>query len=143
MPNGSTTTTESAEGHTDFKFLAHVQSLPLVTDSLDQIYSYSIGRNAAETIRTVGTTALKYSGPINPYLQKADSLADDGLKNFESRFPLVKAPSSEIREKTSGAAKTTVDTYVGAFQDKFSGSAGKVKADGQAAAEDVSGQTSK
>lgn len=140
--NGSTQTLD-AKADLHFKFLAHVQALPVVTDSLDQLYAFPLGRGAGETIKSVSATAFKFSGPINPLLKRADSLADSGLKNIESRFPLVKAPTSEIKEKTSGAAKTTVDTYVGAIHDKFGGLASKAKQDGQAVGEDAKAQTSK
>lgn len=36
---------------------------------------------------------------ISPYLSKADSLGDSGLSNLESRFPIVKEPTSSIYEK--------------------------------------------
>lgn len=144
LANGSShPSADNSAGGLQFKFLAHVQSLPVVTDSLDQIYSYPIGRNAGETIKAASLTAFKFTGPINPLLQKADSFADNGLTNIESRFPLVKAPTSEIKEKTSGAAKTTVDTYVGAFHDKFGAAASKAKTNGSEATDEAKAQTSK
>lgn len=143
LTNGSAPSIENSAGGLQFKFLAHVQSLPVINDSLDQLYSYPIGRNAGETLKAASATAFRFTGPINPLLQKADSFADNGLKNIESRFPLVKAPTSEIKEKTSGAAKTTVDTYVGAFHDKFGAASSKARENGHALGDEAKAQTSK
>lgn len=139
MANGSAPTIENSAGGMEFKFLAHVQSLPVVHDSLDQIYSYPIGRNAGDAIKVVSKSAFKLSGPINPLLAKADEYADSGLKEIESRFPIVKASTSEIKDKTSGAAKTTVGTYVGAAKDKWQGAT----SNGHAAGEKIKAQTGK
>lgn len=137
MANGSAPSAENSQGKMQFKFLAHVQSLPVVHDSIDQIYSHPLGRNAGDAIKVASQSAFKLSGPITPFLAKADSYAEQGLSNIENRFPIVKASTSEIKDKTSGAASATVGTYVGAVQDKWHGAT----SNGHAASEKIKQQT--
>lgn len=103
-----------------YKFLDHLGKLPVVHDSLEQAWQLPLASRAGDAIKQVSTVALKYAGPIEPYLVKADSYADAGLREIENRFPIVKDQPAVIREKTQGAAKTTVDTYVGAAKDRWS-----------------------
>jgi len=107
-----------------YKFLTHISSLPVVHDLGDEMQKYPLAVKAQGAIKQVSITALKMAGPIEPYLEKADGYADAGLVNLENRFPIVKAPTSEVIEKTKQPAviaKSTVDTYVGAAKDKWNG----------------------
>lgn len=119
-----------------YKFLTHVYSLPVVHDLTDELQKYSLAVKAQGAIKQVSDSAYKLAGPIEPYLERADGYADAGLRNLESRFPIVKAPTSEVIEKTKQPAviaKTTVDTYVGAAKEKWNGTAKSVsdKANGK------------
>ncbi|ORY78232.1 hypothetical protein BCR37DRAFT_116943 [Protomyces lactucae-debilis] len=112
---------QDQQPHAKYNFVHHVTSLPLVHDTLDQAKRIPMAKGAGKLVSNVSKTALAYAKPIEPYLERADHYADQQLSNLEQKYPLVKAPTQEIRDKTSGAAKTTVDTYVGAVTDKFSG----------------------
>ncbi|BFZ56189.1 hypothetical protein PYCC9005_003231 [Savitreella phatthalungensis] len=124
-----------ASGNPDqahFKFLDHLSSIPIVHESLEHAGHFPIAARAGDAIKHVSNTAYRYAGPtFEPYLVKADSYADAGLRELEHRFPLVKEQPSVIREKTSGAAKTTVDTYVGAAKERFGQASSQAKSAGE------------
>ena len=113
-----------------YKFLDHLNRLPVVHDSLEQAWQLPLASRAGDAIKQVSSVALKYAGPIEPYLAKADSYADAGLSQIENRFPIVKEQPAVIQ----GAAKTTVDTYVGAAKDRWNSASAHAHTNGNGVA---------
>lgn len=89
------------------KVLSHLQSYPLVHDSLEL---YRTNPYGAKSLSLINTTYTRFIHPLNPYLQtpysylspylhRADDLADTGLSNLDSQFPIVKEDTSKLKEK--------------------------------------------
>ncbi|KAL8702722.1 MAG: hypothetical protein Q9201_004098 [Fulgogasparrea decipioides] len=87
------------------QFLAHVTSYPAVSDSLDAIENNPYGKKgielANEGYNKVVAPVIPYAerpyGYVKPYVQKADELADDGLKKVDAKFPIVKEDTEKIK----------------------------------------------
>jgi len=92
-------------------FISHLISYPVISDSIKTYKQHPLGAKSLSLFDTAYSTAYSniYSplspylktpySYISPYLAKADSLGDSGLSNLESRFPIVKEPTSSIYEK--------------------------------------------
>lgn len=89
------------------KFLDHLQSYPVVSDSIETFKSYPIGKQSLEIANTAYS---KFGKPVEPYLEtpysyakpyanKADELADSALGHVDSTFPIVKDDTSTIVDK--------------------------------------------
>jgi hypothetical protein len=76
-----------------------------VHDSIDGFKANPIGKIslglAGQSYALVAKPLLPYLARpyeyVSPYLRKADSLADDGLRRVDAAFPAVKTPTAEIR----------------------------------------------
>jgi len=87
------------------RVLSHITSYPVVSDSINLYKSNPYGQ---KTISLASTAYSKFAAPVLPYLQgpyslvapyveKADSLADDGLGKVESKFPIIKEDTNKIK----------------------------------------------
>lgn len=87
------------------KVLSHITSYPVVSDSITYYKSNPYGQ---KSINLASTCYSKFAAPVLPYLQgpysyvapyveKADSLADDGLAKVDTKFPIVKEDTSKIK----------------------------------------------
>ncbi|CCU75388.1 unnamed protein product [Blumeria hordei] len=85
-------------------FLSHLKSYPVISDGITTITSNPYG---AKSISITTTSYEKISKPLLPYLRtpiayitpyaaRADSLGNNTLSSFESRFPVVKKPTEEL-----------------------------------------------
>ncbi|KAL8951551.1 MAG: hypothetical protein Q9222_002489 [Ikaeria aurantiellina] len=87
------------------QFIAHVTSYPAVSDSLDAIEKNPYGKKGIELANggynKMVAPAVPYAqrpySYIKPYVQKADELADGGLKKVDNTFPIVKEDSQKIK----------------------------------------------
>lgn len=86
-------------------FLSHITSYPVVHDSISTFKSNPIGQLsldiADQSYSTIAKPILPYlSRPyqyFSPYVQKADSIADQGLSKVDERLPILKTPTDQIK----------------------------------------------
>jgi len=99
MTNGDSTTQS--------KFLSHLNSYPVVSDSVETFKSNPYGRKSLDL---ANDTYQRFGKPVEPYLEtpysyakpyvaKADELADSGLGRVETHFPIVKQDTNTIVDK--------------------------------------------
>lgn len=117
------------------KVLSHITSYPVVSDSISYYKSNPYGQ---KSINLASTCYSKFAAPVLPYLQgpysyvapyveKADSLADDGLAKVDTTFPIVKEDTNKIKGtvidyasfplRLAGQGKEYV---LGTFNDQYS-----------------------
>ncbi|KAG0292140.1 hypothetical protein BGZ96_004483 [Linnemannia gamsii] len=85
-------------------FIARVSSLPLIHDSVSTLHSYAkdnrYSRYALDTAGSAVETVSKYTEPystrLQPAISKVDQIATKSLDVFETTFPIVTKPTSEI-----------------------------------------------
>jgi len=108
--------------------LSRLQTYPLVQDGYRVFNSYALGKRATDTVKSISEAAKPYlekTKPLlekaEPYLLKADAIACARLHDAEQRWPIIKAPSHEIYEKTTNPlaqplanVKATVNVYTDA-----------------------------
>ncbi|WPH00205.1 Hypothetical protein R9X50_00302800 [Acrodontium crateriforme] len=86
------------------KFLSHVTSYPVVSDSIDTFKSHPYGKKSLEL---ADGAYQKFGKPVEPYLEtpysyakpyvtKADELADSGLGKVDERIPFLKEETKTI-----------------------------------------------
>lgn len=86
------------------KFISHVTSYPVVSDSIDTFKSHPVGKKSLEL---ADGAYQKFGKPVEPYLEtpysyakpyfnKADELADSGLGRVETHFPIMKEDTHTI-----------------------------------------------
>jgi len=119
--NDSTSPTEAVSNMTErltngekpsSQFLGHLTSYPVVSDSIGLYKGNPYGAKSlslAEEVYAKFFTPLKpyLEGPysyVAPYLVKADSLGDAGLKKIDSTFPIVKEDTATLKDKATGIA---------------------------------------
>ncbi|KAI4235354.1 MAG: hypothetical protein LQ352_008101 [Teloschistes flavicans] len=98
-------TQPAVNGDQPSQFIAHVTSYPAVSDSIDAIEANAYGKKGIELANEVRTKVvdpvLPYAerpyGYIKPYVQRADSLANDGLQKIDARYPIVKQDTKKIK----------------------------------------------
>jgi hypothetical protein len=109
--DGNKTMTQINGDHAQSQFITHLASYPLVSDSIEIYKSNPYG---AKSISITSQLLQTYNQSVNPhiypflrtpfsfvapYLAKADSLGDNGLTSLETRFPIVREPTSDIRTR--------------------------------------------
>ena len=114
MPHATTTTTTTMTNgdspKNSSKFLTHLSSYPVVSDSVSTFQNHPYGKKSLEIADGVYT---KYGKAVEPYLEKpygyakpyvakADELADSGLSHVDERFPIVKEETTSLVEKGKG-----------------------------------------
>lgn len=109
----STTQTETlTNGDQKSQFLSHLTSYPIVTDGIEGFKNNSIG---AKSIEIADATYNRVGKPLEPhlrtpysyakpYVNKADSLADQALGRFDKNFPIVKKDTNTIFDTARGYA---------------------------------------
>jgi len=91
-------------GEASSKFLSHVTSYPVVNDGIETFKQNPYGKKSLEL---ANDTYQKYGKAVEPYLEtpysyakpyvaKADELADSGLAQVDSHFPLVKEDTDTV-----------------------------------------------
>ena len=117
------------------KLLSHLQTYPVVNDSLEFYKSNPYG---AKSLSFVHSTYQRFVAPLHPYLQtpysylspyltRADELGDTGLSKVDHRFPIVKEDTSKLKQSVvdfvglplqfAGKGKEYV---LGTWQDEYS-----------------------
>ncbi|PGH15429.1 hypothetical protein AJ79_02405 [Helicocarpus griseus UAMH5409] len=92
------------------QFLHHLSTIPLVSDSLTYLKNNPYGQKSLQLADQGYSAYAKpvlpyFSKPYNyvaPYVAKADSLSNEGLKRVEDRFPIVKMDIESIKNALSG-----------------------------------------
>ncbi|KAG8623065.1 hypothetical protein KVT40_008041 [Elsinoe batatas] len=99
-------------GDSKSQFLSHLKSYPIVSDGIDTVKSNQYG---AKSIEIADAAYTKIGKPIEPhlrvpysyakpYVEKADSLADNVLNSVDNRFPIVKEDTNTIVGTAKGYA---------------------------------------
>ncbi|KAF9559833.1 hypothetical protein EC968_006469 [Mortierella alpina] len=126
--------TADEKGSSSVTFFSRVSSIPLIHDlnsyARENKYSGYVLNTAESAVGTVSKYTESYQARLQPHLQphiaKVDKLASKSLDLFETTFPIVKKPTSEIVtqvkkpyvyvEESSKSAytqiQTTIDTRV-------------------------------
>ncbi|KAG5291134.1 CAP20 [Histoplasma capsulatum G186AR] len=92
------------------QFLHHLSTLPVVSASLTYIKNHPYGQKSLQLADQGYANYAKpvlpfFSKPYNyvaPYVAKADSLSNEGLKRVEDRFPIVKKDTETIKGALKG-----------------------------------------
>jgi len=117
MVNGDSMNSVKVNGEKpQSKVLSHLQSYPVVHDSLE---FYRTNPYGAKSLSLFNTTYQRFIAPLHPYLQtpysyispyitRADELGDSGLSRVESRFPIVKEDTGKLKETVSNYALAPV-----------------------------------
>jgi hypothetical protein len=94
---------DAAPSSPTYKSLSHLKSYPLVADSINTFTSTPLGQR---TISLSTTAYCRFIAPLSPYLSKAypyvnaaDSFADSNLGKIDSRFPIVKEPTEQLKSR--------------------------------------------
>ncbi|GAM86592.1 hypothetical protein ANO11243_046060 [Dothideomycetidae sp. 11243] len=91
-------------GDSKSQFLSHLTSYPVVSDGIETFKANALG---AKSIEIVDATYTRVGKPLEPhlrtpysyakpYVNKADSLADQALNSVDSHFPIVKEDTNTI-----------------------------------------------
>lgn len=117
------------------KVLSHLQTYPVVHDSVEAYKSHPYG---AKSLSLIHTTYQRLVAPLHPYLQtpysylspyltRADELGDNGLTKVDDRFPIVKEDTSKLRQTVMDCAGLPLalatkskDYVLGTWQDEYS-----------------------
>jgi len=106
-PSSTTTMTNGTHSPTNSKFLSHLHSYPVVSDTVSTLKDHPYGKKSLEIAdgvynkygKAVEPYLEKPYGYAKPYVAKADELADSGLSQVDSRFPIVKEETGNLVEK--------------------------------------------
>lgn len=114
--------------------LSHIQSYPLVSDSIKTIQQNPYGAKSIELTNAgyakfVKPTLPYFEAPASyakPYVAKADELGDKFLTKFDERVPIVKSETKEIQNTILGyvnwpleTANTTKDWAFSTYKDEY------------------------
>lgn len=88
------------------KTLSHITSYPLVADSISTFKSNPYGAKSIEVAdagysKLVAPTLPYFKKPysfVSPYVTKADELGDNTLGKIDSKFPVVKSETKELKD---------------------------------------------
>ncbi|GIZ48680.1 hypothetical protein CKM354_001173100 [Cercospora kikuchii] len=125
MPHATETLTNGDKPQS--KFLSHITSYPAVHDGIETYKTNPYGKKSIEIADGVYTRFGKPvepylqrpAGYAAPYLQKADELADSGLTQVETRFPIVKEDTEKVVEAAKGSILAPVVYLYGTWQDEY------------------------
>jgi hypothetical protein len=106
------TTEKKQQQQTKTRFVSRVTSIPLVSDSVSTVSNLAnktyLGRFAINTANSTLSTVGKYTSQqpayvqtyyenyVQPHLERADQLGCKSLDLLETRFPVVKEPTSKL-----------------------------------------------
>ncbi|OAP59389.1 hypothetical protein AYL99_06687 [Fonsecaea erecta] len=99
-------------------FFSHIQSYPLVSDSIKTIQENPYGVKSIELTNAGYTKFVKPTLPYfqtpasyaKPYVAKADELGDKFLTKFDEQVPIVKAETKDIQDKVMSYIQWPLDT---------------------------------
>ncbi|CAK1367147.1 hypothetical protein CB0940_10467 [Cercospora beticola] len=125
MPHATETLTNGDKPQS--KFLSHITSYPAVHDGIETYKTNPYGKKSIEIADGVYTRFGKPvepylqrpAGYAAPYLQKADELADSGLTQVETRFPIVKEDTDKVVEAAKSSILAPVVYLYGTWQDEY------------------------
>lgn len=97
--------TEEMPSLSSSAFISHLNSYPLVNDSVSYVKGHPIGQKSIALSTSAYDTLIKPFSPYiakangyaHPYISKVDGLADSGLGKAEVYFPIVKEPTDKIK----------------------------------------------
>ncbi|EMC95840.1 hypothetical protein BAUCODRAFT_34609 [Baudoinia panamericana UAMH 10762] len=109
------------------KTLSHVTSYPVVNDAIETFKSYPIGK---KSIEIADEAYQRFGKPVEPYLetpysyakpyvQKADELADSGLKQVDTHFPIVTEDTNTIIDTAKSYAFWPYNYAVNTYNDEY------------------------
>ncbi|KAH7111320.1 hypothetical protein B0J11DRAFT_498661 [Dendryphion nanum] len=89
------------------KVFSHLQSYPIIHDSLEYCTTHPYG---AKSLSLLQTTYQHFIAPLNPYLQipysylslyftRADEIGVICLSKVDNKFPIIKEDTSKLKEK--------------------------------------------
>jgi len=95
-----------------FQTIGHIKSYPVVSDSIDAVKSHPYG---AKSFEIADAAYDRFGKPIEPYLkgpyayakpyvEKADSLGNQGLGKLDETFPIVKEDTQTLVDTAKGYA---------------------------------------
>ncbi|KAF2747143.1 hypothetical protein M011DRAFT_64259 [Sporormia fimetaria CBS 119925] len=110
--NGTTETPMTNGEKPASKVLSHLQSYPVVHDSVETFRAHPYG---AKSLSVFNTTYERVVAPLHPYLRtpysylspylsRADELGDSGLSKVETQFPIVKEDTEKLKETVTSLA---------------------------------------
>jgi len=114
--------------------LSHIQSYPLVSDSIKTIQQNPYGAKSIELTNAgyakfVKPTLPYFETPASyakPYVAKADELGDKFLTKFDEQVPIVKSETKEIQSTIFSyvnwpleTANTTKDWAFNTYKDEY------------------------
>jgi len=87
------------------KVLSHITSYPVVSDTISTYKSNPYGQKSIDLANTAyskfGSPLLPYLKTpysyVAPYVEKADSIADNTLTSVDSKFPIVKEDTQKVK----------------------------------------------
>ncbi|KAK8205845.1 putative pathogenesis associated protein Cap20 [Phyllosticta capitalensis] len=93
-------------------FVSHLVAYPVVSDIINTYKSNPYGQKTLDLSSAAydrfGKPIVPYLekpyGYVAPYVQRADSMADNGLSHIEEHFPIVKENTSTIRDRVTDLA---------------------------------------
>jgi len=108
-------------------FISHLTSYPVVNDGIETYKSYPLGKKSLEIVDGAYT---RFGKPVEPYLetpysyakpyvQKADELADSGLKRIDTHFPIVKEDTTTIVDTAKGYIFWPYNYLTETWQDEY------------------------
>ena len=119
----------------DVFLIQHLASYPVISDSISTFKSNPYGKKsislADQGYHQIIAPFIPYAqrpyGYVKPYVEKADSIADDGLAKVDSTFPIVKEDTQKIKNsvlslaflplRLAGSSKDYVlSTYSGEYK---------------------------
>jgi len=111
MPHAESSPTVNGTNSTS-KTLNHLSSYPVVSDSISTFKSNPYGQKSLDIAENgyksiVAPVASHLQGPygyVKPYVEKADTLADDGLTKVDKTFPIVTQDTESIRDSVMDVA---------------------------------------
>ncbi|CAO3632733.1 unnamed protein product [Cunninghamella echinulata] len=123
--NTTTITEKKQQQQTKTRFVSRVTSFPLVSDSVSTVSNLAnktyIGRFAINTANSTLSTVGKYTSQqpayvqtyyesyVQPHLEKADQLGCKSLDLLETRFPVVKEPTSKLVDVVRQPSAQVID----------------------------------
>jgi len=113
MPHAESSPTVNGEKSSS-KVLNHITSYPVVSDSISTFKSNPYGQKSLDIAENgyksiVAPVASHLQGPygyVKPYVEKADSLADNGLNQVDKKFPIVTQDTESIKDTVLDVALT-------------------------------------
>lgn len=109
------------------QFLDHLTSLPAVSDGIETFKTNPYGKKSLEVTNDAYS---RFGKPVEPYLktpysyaepyiQKADELADSGLSHVENHFPIITKDTKTIIETTKSYVFAPLRYVTNTYGDEY------------------------